>query len=78
MAVNTDLNTLQIDPDCSTLHGQARHCHEIGKDVVCAALPKQQPYKYQMEHKIQHVRSSTEIVKITRPKPSSKIYRILS
>ena len=23
MAVNTDLNTLQIDPDCSTLHGQA-------------------------------------------------------
>ena len=78
MAVNTDLDTLQIDPDCSTLHGQARHCHEIGKDVVCAALPKQQPYKYQMEHKIQHVRSSTEIVEITRPKPSSKIYRILA
>ena len=49
MAVNTDLNTLQIDPDCSTLHGQARHCHEIGKDVVCAALSIQQPYKYQME-----------------------------
>ena len=49
MAVNTDLNTLQIDPDCSTLHGQARHCHEIGKDVVCAAPSIQQPYKYHME-----------------------------
>ena len=51
MAVNTDLNTLQIDPDCSTLHGQAWHCHEIGKDVVCAALSTQQPYEYHMEHK---------------------------
>ena len=58
MAVNTDLNTLQINSDCSTLHRQARHFHEIGKDVVCAALPIQQPYKYHMEHKIQHVLSS--------------------
>ena len=57
MVVNTDLNTLQIDPDCSTLHGQSWHCHEIGKDVVCA-LPIQHPYKYHKEHKRQHVRSS--------------------
>ena len=58
MAVNTDLNTLEINSDCSTLQGQARHCHEIIKDVVCAALPIQQPYKYHMEHIIQHVLSS--------------------
>ena len=35
--VNTDLNTLQIDPDCSTLQGQAQHCHEIEK--MLSALP---------------------------------------
>ena len=37
MAVNTDLKTLQIDPDCSTLHGQARIATKLEK--MLSALP---------------------------------------